>query len=80
MKEFLKIMAIPVVITLFVTALILATIYHWSKKEETQIILQVQKAIEQAYFEGQKDMLQGDQRIKLITDGKDTCYVWTKNC
>lgn len=32
--------------------------------------------IEYAYFEGQKDALNGDWRIEKI----DTCYFWTKSC
>lgn len=31
---------------------------------------------EKAYFEGQKDALEGDIRIKLISD---SIYVWTKS-
>lgn len=32
--------------------------------------------VEYAYFEGQKDALNGDWRIEKI----DTCYFWTKSC
>ncbi len=31
--------------------------------------------LESAYFEGQKDAIEGDLRIKKI----DSCYVWTKS-
>ena len=37
---------------------------------------QLQKACEKAYFEGQKDALNGDVRIKL---NKDSCYHWIKS-
>jgi hypothetical protein len=36
----------------------------------------VQKALEQAYFEGQKDALNGDIRIKR---NQDSCYIWTSS-
>lgn len=32
--------------------------------------------VEYAYFEGQKDALNGDWRIEKI----DTCYFWVKSC
>lgn len=37
---------------------------------------QLQKACEEAYFEGQKDALSDDVRIKL---DKDSCYQWIKS-
>ena len=37
---------------------------------------QLQEACEEAYFEGQKDALNGDVRIKL---DKDSCYQWIKS-
>lgn len=37
---------------------------------------QLQKICEEAYFEGQKDALNGDIRIKL---DKDSCYHWVKS-
>ena len=42
--------------------------------QETTNILQ--EALEQAYFEGQKDALEGDIRIKLVSD---STYVWIKS-
>ena len=33
-------------------------------------------ALEKAYFEGQKDALQGDWRVML---NSDSCYVWKRN-
>lgn len=37
----------------------------------------VTKALEEAYFEGQRDALTGDVRISKTNDG---CWVWTKSC
>lgn len=34
-------------------------------------------AFEQAYFEGQKDALEGDIRIRK---NNDSCWIWTKSC
>jgi|GEM_PF-3798369 len=34
------------------------------------------KVIEQAYFEGQKDALNGDVRIKR---NQDSCWIWIKS-
>lgn len=36
----------------------------------------IQKSLERAYFEGQKDALNGDVRIKL---NPDSCYFWVKS-
>ena len=33
--------------------------------------------LEKAYFEGQKDAINGDIRIRKNNDG---CWVWTKSC
>ena len=37
---------------------------------------QLREVCEKAYFEGQKDALNGDIRIKL---NKDNCYQWIKS-
>lgn len=37
---------------------------------------EIYKLCEMAYFEGQKDAIEGDVRIKL---GSDSIYVWTKS-
>ncbi len=37
----------------------------------------IMSAIEEAYFEGQKDALNGNIRIKKNNDG---CWIWTKSC
>lgn len=36
----------------------------------------VKKSVEKAYFEGQKDALNGDIRIQL---SQDSCYIWVKS-
>lgn len=36
----------------------------------------VQSALEEAYFEGQKDAIQEDVRIKK---GRDSCWIWIKS-
>lgn len=35
------------------------------------------KIVEMAYFEGQKDAINGDIRIKMTSD---SVYIWTKSC
>lgn len=37
----------------------------------------VKTAFKQAYFEGQKDALEGDVRIRK---NNDSCWIWTKSC
>jgi hypothetical protein len=37
----------------------------------------VTTALEQAYFEGQRDALEGDIRIRK---NNDSCWIWTKSC
>lgn len=39
--------------------------------------LKVTELLENCYFEGQKDALNGNIRIKQTKDG---CWVWTKSC
>jgi hypothetical protein len=43
----------------------------------TTIKASVRKAMEYAYFEGQKDYSEGDVRIQLREDGR---WEWTKSC
>lgn len=38
---------------------------------------EMKTAFEQAYFEGQKDALEGDVRIRK---NNDSCWIWTKSC
>jgi len=45
-------------------------------EKEYQIKIAIQKALESAYFEGQRDAINGDVRIKL---NEDSVYVWTKS-
>lgn len=44
-------------------------VYFYTKDEN-------QKAMEYAYFEGQKDAIEGDIRIKY---NKDSIYIWIKS-
>lgn len=39
--------------------------------------IKITETVEKAYFEGQKDALSGDIRIKQT---KDSCWVWVKSC
>ena len=68
MKTLNRIIFIALVIILFVSCS-----FYSTKDLETQI----QIVAEQAYFEGQKDALNGDIRIKMSTD---SIYIWTKSC
>lgn len=43
---------------------------------EKETLDNITKAVEEAYFEGQKDAINGDIRIKVT---HDSCYVWTKS-
>ncbi len=38
---------------------------------------EIYRQMEQSYFEGQRDALNGDWRIKKVDSN---CYVWTKTC
>ncbi len=73
MKE-LKLISIGILM-LIVGLCLLIHININSKNEE--IKFELQKALEEAYFKGQKSALEGDIRIKRT---KDNCYVWTKSC
>lgn len=44
--------------------------------ENESIESKLYSLVEYAYFEGQKDALNGDWRIEK----KDSCYFWTKSC
>ena len=37
----------------------------------------IKKEFERAYFEGQRDAIEGDIRIKKT---RDNCWIWTKTC
>jgi hypothetical protein len=43
---------------------------------DSLLLNEVIKIAERAYFEGQKDAIEGDVRISK----KDSIYVWTKSC
>jgi hypothetical protein len=47
---------------------------HEARKEAVEII--VTYSLEEAYFEGQKDVLEGDVRIEIQ---EDSSYVWIKS-
>lgn len=55
---------------IFVTLLFTSCDYGLVKNED------MIKALEQAYFEGQKDALNNDIRIKR---NQDSCWIWTKS-
>lgn len=44
--------------------------------DKSELEPKIYSKCEEAYFEGQKDALNGDIRIKL---NSDSCYVWTKS-
>lgn len=44
------------------------------------IFEEVMKQCESSYFEGQKDAINGNWRIKRTINKQDTCYMWTKSC
>lgn len=66
---------LAIAIILLTISLVLKVIVTNDKKETT-IIISSQVSMEKAYFEGQRDALEGDIRIKKV----DSCYVWTKSC
>jgi hypothetical protein len=45
--------------------------------DKEQVSKLVEGVCEEAYFQGQKDAINGDIRIKL---NKDSCYIWVKSC
>lgn len=65
-----------VVILLFVVVCTLTCCGEIVIGDKEEIITILQKTIEEAYFEGQKDALNGDVRIKKNRDG---CYMWIKS-
>jgi hypothetical protein len=55
------------------------SIFNLTSGQETrkqQMLNAVIKHAEECYFEGQKDALEGDIRIKQVND---SCWVWTKS-
>lgn len=67
-------------ITITVTILIIVStvilIYCTNKKYNKDLDHAIYKLAEKSYFEGQRDALKGDIRIKL---NKDSTYIWTKS-
>lgn len=51
-------------------------IIHFKDKKKERIEEALQLGLEAAYFEGQKDALEDDIRIKLEND---STYIWTKS-
>jgi hypothetical protein len=47
-----------------------------SEAKETRFVISIQEDLEKAYYEGQRDALEGDIRIKKV----DSVYLWTKSC
>lgn len=47
------------------------------KEKSTSIQQVIKKECERAYFEGQRDAIEGDIRIKKT---KESCWIWTKSC
>ena len=56
--------------TLLATVLFTSCDYGVAKKSD------LTKALEQAYFEGQRDALENDVRIKR---NQDSCWIWIKS-
>ena len=69
MRNFKKVLSYTLY---FVLATVLFTSCDYGIAKETDL----KQALEQAYFEGQKDVLNNDIRIKL---NNDSCYIWTKS-
>lgn len=68
-----------IVLTVFSIIFLTVKIIIFVKKDEireSKFETSIQENIEKAYFEGQRDAIEGDIRIKKV----DSCYVWTKSC
>ena len=50
--------------------------YKWTHNNEKELDTKLHELCEHAYFDGQKDALQGDIRIKK---DRDSVYIWTKS-
>jgi hypothetical protein len=69
--NFLKIEKMKkLIIILFVSCLLCSCDYGVMQQKDFT------ERLEEAYFEGQKDAINGDIRIKM---NKDSCYVWIKS-
>lgn len=56
---------------IFLSCIVFLAIFLFTPSKED-----IQKLCERTYFEGQKDAIQGDTRIKL---NKDSVYIWIKS-
>lgn len=61
----------------FLLVVVLFTSCGYDNHDNVELKNELQKICEQAYFEGQKDALNCDIRIKLTSD---SIYVWNKSC
>jgi hypothetical protein len=72
------------IMILFVLGMILLLMYSYhqmvriNERQDTVVVNTIQLAQEWAYFEGQKEAINGDVRIKY--DPQTKKYSWTKNC
>lgn len=64
-----------ILISVFLLIVMVIAFKYWVDSAFDKINLQVTSAIEQAYFEGQKDYMNGDIRIEYTESG----WVWTKS-
>jgi len=65
------------ILTSFILWIVLVMYVIYNRNTKTEYKEEYIRTIEQAYFEGQKDAINGDIRIKL---NNDSIYVWTKSC
>ena len=65
----------PIVLALLLSALIINFLVAASHTK-SHSLESIKAGLERAYFEGQKDAINGDVRIKL---NSDSVYVWTKS-
>ena len=64
----------------FAYVLLVAVIFYgcnYNIVDTNKAEITITEFIENAYFEGQKDALSGDIRIKQIND---SCWIWIKSC
>lgn len=60
----------------FTYVLLLAVIFYGCNYNVVETD-KLKTAFEKTYFEGQKDVLEGDVRIRK---NNDSCWIWTKSC
>jgi hypothetical protein len=64
------------VVSLSLMGLSIYNISHSQKADKEKLSAAIYEIAEAAYFEGQKDALNGDFRIKQVSD---SCWIWTKS-